>query len=164
MSLSVQQFKSVMGSPAKVFNWNIFIADMPLAQFKAQTTQVPSVASSDMELWYQGEKVLYHGSVEYEHNWVCQVAESQDGIIYNSIYAWRQLVFSQTAGLSGTPLLYKRPVTIQLLNDQKIPYLGWVLKGCYPKQIDTIDLDRANNTEVLKWGITFNFDSWEKLI
>ena len=163
MSLNIQQFKAQMGTPAKLFNWSVFIPNIPTAQFKAQSTQIPAIGSTDIDLFYQGETIKYAGAPEYEHTWTIQIAESQAGDIWNAIWLWRQLVYNQTTGISGPPALYKSPITVLALNDLGVPWLQILIKGAYPKNVDAIDIDRSNNTESWKWNVTFNFDNWDRL-
>ena len=163
MSLNINQFKAQMGAPAKPFLWNVAIPGSELISFKAQTAQLPGVGSTDMDLFYQGETVKYAGTVEYEHTWTLQVAESEDGGVIDFLSTWRALIYEQITGLSGSPGVYKKPITVQALKGDKSSWLSYLIKGCYPKNIDPVDLDRYNNSEAWKWNITFNFDAWNRL-
>jgi len=160
MGLSITDFISNIANPAKSFLWNILIPRLPLSQFVAQTAQFPSVGSTDIDLFYMGQTIKFAGAVEYEHTWVVNIVESEQLIIYNLIYAWRQLIWNQITGTAVIPALYKDDVTVQGLTALGLPWITGILHGVYPKLIDAVELDRSANTEAWKWNVTFSFDSF----
>lgn len=163
MALQVSEFISNIANPAKSFLWNVIVPRLPLVQFTAQTAQFPSVGSTDIDLFYQGQMIKFAGAIEYEHTWVMNFVESETAIIYNALYEWRQLLWDQVTGLAAVPAAYKDRVTVQALTSQGIPWLTARLKGVYPKIVDAVEMDRSANTEAWKWNVTFSFDEWEKI-
>jgi len=160
MSLNIATFAASIGNPAKPFLFEVIVNFLPVLTIRAQTTQYPGVASTDSELYSQGQKILYAGSVEYENTWTVSVAESETGDMYRSIMAWRYMVYDQRTGQLGDPRDYKKIGIVRLKTSINTVWASMTLFGLYPKSIDTLDLDAAANTETVKWNLTFNYDYW----
>lgn len=164
MPLDINQFTQNIASPARLYIWEVVIPGVIDAGFRAQTSQFPSVGSTDIDLFYQGETVKFAGAPEYEHIWTCEFAEGEDGAIYNALYDWRQQIWSQTEFSQQAPAVYKRDIQVNCLkSSDSTPWVSAVLHGCYPKTIDALALDRSANTEAVKWSVQFSFDNWNKV-
>lgn len=157
----MQDFVANVGQPARPYIFSVVIPGISMATFKAQTAQWPGVGSTDIDLFYKGQTIKYAGAVEYEHTWTCQIVESEVGDIYAGLYSWRQLVWSQSTGISAPPALYKREIVLQARTTLDSIWLSGVLHGAYPKTIDPVELDTSANTESWKWNITFSYDWWD---
>lgn len=163
MPLNIEEFKGAIGSPARSFIFDVMIPRIPSATYRAQTAQIPSEGSTDMELFYQGHPVKFHGTVEYEHTWTATFVESENGEFIRGLSAWRQSIYDAETGNSGVPADYKDNIVIKVLRSgDGRPWLTGTLYGAYPKQIEAMDLDRSANTETVKWSISFNFDTWKR--
>lgn len=160
--MHINEFVAAVGNPAKMFLWDVVIPGLPaLTGIRAQTGQVPGVGNTDIDLFHMGQMAKFAGAVEYEHTWAVTIVESEGGDIYNALYQWQQLVNNQADGIGGDPIVYKRDIIFTALTSKGNPWMTKVIKNAYPKNIDTIDMDKAANTEAFKWGVTFNFDWWE---
>jgi len=162
MSLHINEFVASIGNPAKTYLWSIAIPSIAISDLRGQTAQFPGVGSSDIELWYQGQKANFAGGPEYEHTWQVVMAESEKGDIGAAIKAWRQKCWNQTDGSQVVPAEYKEDITIKALRaTDGVAWLTCTLHGAYPKTVDAVDLDRSANTEAWKWSVTFNYDYWD---
>lgn len=162
MALHIQDFTSAINNPAKPFLWDVFIPSLPFTTgIRAQTAQWPGVGSTDIDLFHMGQLAKFSGTVEYEHTWTVAIVESEFGDVYNALYAWRQLVFDQETGVGGNPAIYKRDIEMRALTSEGQPWAIIVLRQCYPKNIDPVDLDKANNTEAWRFNVVWNYDWWE---
>lgn len=161
-NLNVTQFTSSIGSPAKTFLWEVIIPRFDaLGNIRAQTAQFPGEDSTEMELFFQGQKCVFPGSIEFEHTWAAVFAESEKGDFYAELKAWRKEIFDKTAGTAQPPDEVKERITIRGLKAADgEPWIEAILLGAYPKTIDALDLDRSANTESWKWNVTFSYDSW----
>ena len=164
MSLHIDDLKSSIGSPARVFLWDVAIPSLKIASFQAQTSALPGVDSTDMELFYQGQAVKFPGSVEYSQEWTCEIAESEKGNVMTSLFGWRERVFNQKNGKAGDIETVKEDVVIKALKSSDgTAWLTYKLHGVYPKSIGEVSLDRSANTDILQWEIAFSYDWWEKI-
>lgn len=164
MGLHISEFTNSISSPARTYIWSVTIQGFPqLGNLRAQTSQFPMVGSQDIELYYQGQKVLFAGAVEYEHTWKCTFAEDENGQIASALYAWRNDIWQEGAALQQIPTQYKRTVVIKALRSlDGSAWLTGELKGAYLKTIDAVDVDRSAATNAWKWDCTFNYDFWLK--
>ncbi len=163
MPLDINDFKGAIGSPARSFIFDVHIPRISSAVYRAQTAQIPSEASTDIDLFYQGHLVKFHGQVEYEHLWTATFVESETGEFIRDLSRWREQIYNPDTGRSGIPSRYKDIITIKVLrSDNGSPWLTGKLYGAYPKSIDALDLDRSANTETVKWSVQFNFDTWKR--
>ena len=163
MGLFIEEFKTSIGNPARTYIWEIVVPGLAISTFRAQSTEYPSAGSTDVELWYQGQKVLFAGAAEYSYNWACVLAEDDEGLVYKELYKWRQDCWKQEAATQVVPSAYKKDILIKCLKSTDgSPWLQARLHGAYPKTVDVVALDRSANTDAWKWSVTFNFDWWEK--
>jgi len=160
--LHIQEFTSIVGNPAKIFQWEILIPALPISSIKAQSAQFPGVGSTDIDLYHMGQIAKFPGTVEYEHTWQCVIVESESGDVFNAMYEWKQLIHDQKTGFQDSPASFKKDVIIMGISSASIPWIKIVLKQAYPKSIDTLELDKASNTEAWKWTLLFNYDWWQK--
>jgi hypothetical protein len=159
--MQIQDLARVIVNPAKAFMFRVTIPSLPIKSIQVQSAQFPGVSVSDMELWHMGQKMLLPGAKEYDHTWQCTIAESEDGAVFNPIYAWHQLLAHSETGVQESSDDYLRDVIISPLTGAHTPWLECVLKMAYPKTIDPVELDASANTEVYKWVLTFNYSWWK---
>lgn len=158
--MHIADFTSIVGNPAKVFMWEVLIPALPIGSIKAATTQFPGVGSTDIDLYHLGQLAKFPGTVEYEHTWMCSIVESEAGDVFNAMYEWKQLIFDQNTGVMADVAAFKRDVSLSMLTTAGSVWAKVILKGAYPKSIDTLELDKSANTEAVKWNLLFNYDYW----
>lgn len=161
--LHISDFTAILGNPAKMFMWDVDIPALPVESIKAQSSQFPGVASTDIDLFHLGQMAKFAGATEYEHLWACNIVESESGSVFNAMYAWRQLVNNQRDGTQADVSAYKRDITLTMLTSAGSSWAQIVLKQAYPKSIDTVEIDKSANTEAFVWPLQFNYDWWEPL-
>ena len=160
--LHISEFTAIVGNPAKQFLWEVLIPALPISSIKAVSTQFPGSGSTDIDLYHMGQLAKFAGTVEYEHTWQCTIVESESGDVFNAMYEWKQLVFDQKTGVQADVAAYKRDVMLTMLTSINTPWAKIVLKGAYPKDISTVEIDKSANTEAFKWVIMFNYDFWTR--
>lgn len=161
--LHISDFTAIVGNPAKMFLWDVLIPALPISSIKVQSAQFPGVASTDIDLYHMGQMAKFPGSVDYEHTWTCSIVESESGDVFNAMYEWRQLVHNQKTAVQADVAAFKRDIFLTMLTSAGSPWARIVLKQCYPKSLDTIEIDKSSNTDAYKANITFNYDWWERM-
>ena len=159
--LHISDYTAIVGNPAKVFMWDVLIPALPISSIKAQSTQVPGVSLTDIELYHLGQKALFPGTVEYDHNWTCTIVESESGDVFNAMHAWHTLCFDQKTGVMSDVSAVKRDISLTMLTSAGSAWLRLVLKNAYPKTIGSVQIDKSSNSEAYKWELGFNYDWWE---
>jgi hypothetical protein len=160
--MHIADFTAILGNPAKPFMWEVLIPALPINSIQAQSTQFPNSGSTDIDLFHMGQIAKFPGTVEYDHVWPCTIVESESGVVFNSIFEWKQLVFDQSTGIQADVAAFKRNIVLSCLTSANTVWAKCILKGAYPKSIDAVELDKSANTEAYKWVVQFNYDYWEK--
>lgn len=159
--IHISDFTAIVGNPAKAFMWDVLIPALPVSSIKAESSQIPGVSATDIDLWHLGQLAKFVGTVEYDHTWNCTIVESETGDVFNAINAWQQLCFDQKTGVMAVPSVYKRDITLNMLTSSGSTWLSIIIKNAYPKANPALDISKADNTVAIKWNLTFNYDWWE---
>ena len=128
--------------------------------------QIPSflVKSANRPAWdfdehmidYMTQKRKVAGKRTYQ-DWQCSLNEPIDTTVTQGIITWTSLIQQFETGLRGYVSMYKKDVTLELLDGVKNSVSKMILVGAWPKSTNLGTLDYSN-ADVITVEITFSFD------
>lgn len=147
-------------TPAVKNLWKITfpnIVGIQIPSFLAKTAQRPNWTFEDNVIDYMSQKRYYAGKVEFQP-FECMLIEPADTSLTEAIMAWTSLVQEFGTGVRGYVSMYKKPVTLELLDGVKLSIQKWVLNGAWISSTNLGDLDYTDgNTVDVTLTIRYDF-------
>ena len=169
MPLSIDSLKSNLTNPARAYLWEVHIpplgggADEKTLMFRAQSTQMPGRSVGDILVpFMQTAGVRFPGKLTYSHDWACTFLEGEDGVVFDALYNWAQLIVDDGDGTSvGDENLKTVSMDLLLLKTrgQEDVHRHIQLVGCYIKSVTDVALS-YNDQNIVTYNATFSYDYW----
>jgi len=161
--------KANLTNPQREYLWEVLIptpigaGSTETFQVRAQSSQVPGRKNSPIPIPYkQTAGVVVAGKLEYDHTWACTFVEGEDKKVYDAIYSWQQAIVNDLAGVGVGDPLYKTDMFIILQTTAGGTSLQLKLKGAWVQELGAASLS-YDSTNVIKYSVTFAFDTTEKM-
>ena len=168
-NMGVDSLKANLTNPARSYLWDVIIpvpvgdGDNTTYQLRAQSTEIPEVSTGATNIPYkQTGGVEVAGKKVYSHTWACTFLEGEDTLMYDALYGWCQKVVHDVAGVGVGDPLYKTDAYVNLLGVDGSTTKKFKLKGAWIQTIGSTSLSYADDG-VIKYSVTFRFDSFEVL-
>ena len=146
-------------TPALKNLWKISfpnIAGIQIPAYLAKTAQRPTWSFEEWEINYMTQRRYGAGKLTVEP-FECTLNEPIDMAASKALLAWSNLIQEMTTGLRGYVSMYKKDITVELLDGLKNSVQKWTLVGAWPLNIRGGDLDYADGTP-LDITLTIKFD------
>lgn len=123
------------------------------------SSQVPSYTTGVIEVPYFGRKIKIAGDRTYAE-WTTTAMIEEDFGQRKVLEAWAEKVNGHTSNVRqyGSPEDYKEDATIKLYGKQGSVKQAYVLQGCWPVDIGTIELDWNTTDTIGTYTVTWAFD------
>lgn len=162
MSLVSTAYGAVIGNPQNVWNFAVTIPYLNIPALLVQSTTLPSEQLQAMKATYFGEEREFPTKPKVGGDWSFNVVESEYGIIYRAMQRLYSAYYLQTAGavlssgIGSTFDIIVSQRTLLGVSTRKV-----ILKDCYFKGWDAIDLKNDNVTGVTTYKLNFHYN-WMK--
>ena len=157
--LSIEFARSQFEDYLRTFLFTVVFPDSNVLQFAVESSRTPVDTSEDVRLPWMTSEFKLTGKVSFE-DWEVTVRGDINGVVYNALKDWRERVYNKTSGRIGYASEYKRDIQVQLLDLDENPVLSFTLIGAWPKAIQSVDLNMANN-EYVRFTTTFAYDYYQ---
>jgi hypothetical protein len=169
MNMSNATLKSNITNPARVYLWNVIIAqpvgggDTTTLMLRCLTSELPGRSFGTIEVPYkQGPNLQYSGKLKYDHTLACTFIESEDNKTFQAFYNWCQSTIHDVTNIGAGDTDIKTDISLQLITTKDEEYMQIKLKGCWVQSMGKLSLDYSTEGVVML-PITFRFDTWEKV-
>ena len=152
---------AMIENPRKVFNFSIQIAQAPIDPFLAQKVVVPEITADIVEHGDTNHDIKTAGRVKYSTVNIEKIMTTSgaDNYMFDWLYSCQDPIIG--GGL--IPTAYKRTITITELAEDGTSILNtWVLTGCWPSKINSMNLSRTDSDNTME-SIEICVDKIEKL-
>ncbi len=146
-------------TPAVKNLWKITfpsLGGLQIPSFLAKSTSRPQWTFEDNVIDYMSQKRYFAGKVEFQQ-FDCIIIEPIDAFLTDAIMAWTSLVQEFNTGLRGYVSMYKKNLTLELLDGVKNSIQKWVLIGSWIVSTNLGDLDYTDSNTV-DVTLTFRYD------
>lgn len=164
--MNVDALKANLTNPARSYLWEILFVN-PIGggsseslRLRCQSTAVPGFNFGSIVIPFkQTPGVKFPGKLNMSHTWTSVFIEGMDKKIFDSIYAWRQFVVNDVAGIGGPDTAIKSNIFLNLLDANGDYTSKFKLIGCYPESMDDTPLAYDDESE-LRYSVTWSYDYW----
>lgn len=134
---------------------------------RTKTCSIPGRGNEEIESVFMGMRQWFPGRPTIPNKLTLSIDETEDMIIAQALYAWRQRIFdidpaSPTAGYSKATNKRAMSTTIILrmykYNGVKLPN-DIVFTNAWPSECPDIELAMTGN-EKISYSVTFTYDYW----
>ena len=132
------------------------IAGQQIPAFLAKTANRPSWTFDEWQIDYISQRRFGAAKVTFDP-FECTLVESIDAIASKALLTWVNLIQEFTTGLRGYVSMYKKDVTVELLDGLKNSVQKWTLKGAWPQTARLGDMDYTDGTP-LEITLTLRYD------
>ena len=166
--MSRSSLNDMLGSivdPALPWNFDLVIDRLPTGvsgnvrdiTIRCQTTSMPGVQFSPVEVEAHGVKLKYRGRKQYQNTIECQFIENVDWSTYQLFKEWANLQLNWTNNTGSSSAIYKTTGTIITYDDAGNVTKEQAIKGLWIEQIQDIQLDGSQDGYVQP-NVTFSYD------
>jgi len=152
--LQVQDYTPAVQNLWKVTFPNILGIKIP--SFAIKTAKRPGWSFEEYTIDYMGSKRYGAGKLEYE-TWEFTSNEPIDISVTKGLIAWSSLIQEFNTNKRGYVSLYKKPITVEILDGFENVINKWVLEGAWPVSVDGGSLDYTSG-EPIEVSCTLRFD------
>ena len=148
-------------NPRKVFNFSIQVMGAPIDPFLSQKVVVPEISADVVEHGDTNHDIKTAGRVKYSMVQVEKIMTTSgaDNYFFDWLYSCQDPIIG--GGLN--PTAYKRTITITELAEDGTSILNtWVLTGCWPSKINSMNLSRTESDNTME-SLELCVDKIEKL-
>ena len=169
MSMSIDGLKNNLTNPLRTYTWDVTFfspvgGEGTTLSLRCQSASKPGRSVGSIAVPYkQSAGIQYPGKLAYSHDWTLTFIEGEDKKVYDAIYLWKNAVVTDKGQFSLGDNLIKADLYLTLSStaDEIVEKIRVI--GCFPKEIGAVSLDYSTE-DIVKYEVTFSFDSWEKLL
>lgn len=152
--LQLQDYTPAVQNLWKVTFPNILGIKLP--SFTIKTATRPAWSFEEYIIDYMGQKRYGAGKVEFEP-FEFTSNEPVDISVTKALIAWSSLIQEFNTGKRGYVSLYKKPVTVEILDGFENVINRWVLEGAFPQSVNGGTLDYSTG-EPIEVSCTLRYD------
>lgn len=159
VSFSIQDLVFKDYTPGVKHLWKLSFPNVlgtSIPAFLVRSAARPSWTYSEFMVEYMAGKRFFAGKAEYEPITVTLI-EPIDSTAAKALLTWCLAIYEPISGVKTWPVMYKRNLTLELLDGTKFVYQKWTLVGAWPQSVNGGDLDYTS-TDPVEWSITFRYD------
>ena len=126
--------------------------------FLCNATQVPALTMGVIEVPYMGRKIKVAGDRTYAE-WTTTLFIEENFDVRDYLENWQSLINGPADNVRDSVWNeYKKEATIKLYNKKGEVLREYVLQGCWPTDVGTIDLDWNTTDTLATYQVTWAFD------
>lgn len=160
-----------VGDYQSLFRWNLIfsakpsgvpgLADTDALNFRCESTDLPKLSDSKMEINIRGHKVYQPGIHNYSGSITLNFAETVDSTIKKFIKAWRDAKWAVRTGQAAAPVsALKGVITLHQLNNQDVAVWEYKLHGVMIEDYELGQLD-GQSSDIQRPSMTVSYDYFE---
>lgn len=165
MAFSVTSFKED-GLPLGGYRPSLFEVQCTYAgqqlNMLANASQVPAMTMGLIEVPYFGRKIKLAGDRTYAE-WTTVLFMEEDPTVRDTLEQWQMdMNKADTNERALVNESYKKDAEVFLYGKDGSIFRTYSLKGCWPSDVGTIELDWGNNDALATYSVTWQFDYMDK--
>jgi hypothetical protein len=166
--MNINGFKATVQNIARPTLFDVMISgpavqtmDMELLQFTCKAASLPASTFGKIEVPFYGRKVNMPGDRLFQE-WQTTVILDSDFTIYKQLMNWHQKMSDAAGNVSLTANVnaFKCDAIIKSYDTAGNPGITGQLTGCWPGEIQQLDLAWDQNDSTLDLIVSWNFDYW----
>ena len=168
-NFGTDSLKVNLTNPQRTYLWEVLVpapigdGDTLTFQVRAQSTSIPGRKNAPIPIPYkQTAGVRVAGKLEYDHDWTCTFVEGEDHKVLDAVQSWQQAIVHDVAGVGLGDPFYKTDVYLTLQSVAGGDNVKFKMKGAWISSIASLPVGYETN-DVVKYNVTFTFDSFEKV-
>ncbi len=160
----LQQLNTSIKSPMRLFTWMVGFPAVAgieggVPNIRAQSTSLPSLRITQIELWNWGLKAKYAGQVQFDNAIDFTIADDEDLNIHTWMLEWMKLSINLETGLVQPKPDYVKDFPIHLMNVQNESILRtFLMAQAWPASVGPVALEKSRNADSMKFTVTFVYD------
>lgn len=168
MGISLNDFKSKVKDGARPNRFLITI-DSPFGgtnseelSYLIKASSIPSFNIGEIELNWQGQKAKISGDPTFD-DWSVTFINDYGFKAKSTIEKWLFSIANTTTNDRTEQSEYKADILIEQLGRKGEVLASYKMIGAYPKTMDAIDLSMESNDTLEEFGVTFAYDTFERM-
>jgi len=169
MSLSLEDFKQNIADLARPNRFKVSFSGEIVSKvgitdghsYLVKAASIPGRSVGDLEFHWFGRAYHIAGDPSYEDMEITFLNDYEFDL-RGSIEAWMDYVVDSNTNEHGSHMDYKAEIKITQIGRTSEDILAeYVLKGCHPKDIRSIDLSMENSDQIEEFSVTFSNHGWK---
>jgi len=167
---NVDTFKSkLIGGGARANLFKVIINNPPagaglnteLLSFTCKGAQLPASVVAQIDVPFRGRQLKVAGDRTFD-TWSPTIINDTDFRIRNAMERWMNGInaHSDNSGLTN-PVDYQADLIVEQLDRDGSTLKTYNFRGCFPTNIDPIDLSYDPAAAIEEFGVTFQVQYWE---
>jgi hypothetical protein len=156
MSVKQVAFTAAMfPAPKKVYDFIIVNPEMVLASLLVEATTYPAIGLGVVAIPIKGENVYRPTVPEIGGVWRCRIPESELMMAKESLIYGQSKIYS----ISGLMTNRIKSLTLIPLGPYNLPLPPIILKDCWMKSREGVELNNSDPTVAWKWNVEFYYSA-----
>jgi len=167
MGIALNDFKAKVGDVARpnrflfTFASPVGGADSETISYLCKGAQLPSKGIGEIILNWQGMQNKIAGDPVFEDLTLTFINDyEQQG--RKTMEDWMKYISDQTTNDRESQVNYKVDASVQLLGRKGEIIANFKMYGCWPKQLDAVDLNSESTDQMSEFGCSLGMDYWER--
>lgn len=135
-----------------------------IAPFRVKSSQVPASITGVIPIPYMGRTIKAAGDRNFQP-WTCTIMEDEDWAVRNALEKWNSDINTFEGNMrnysDAAMANYKTTAMVYTLGKTGNITRAYKLEGFWPSQIGQIQMEWANQNQIIQYDVTFEFDWME---
>ena len=135
--------------------------DVEITSFLCEAAQLPGSVMGVITIPFRGRQLKIAGDRTFD-TWTPTIINDTDFKVRDSMERWMNGINAHKAntGLS-TPVDYQADLVVEQLDRDESVLKTYNFRGCFPTNVQPIDLSYATNDEIERFQVEFQVQYWE---
>lgn len=167
--LSIDDFKAKLvggGSRSNLFrvkiNYPTYVGgDSEISSFMIKSAQLPASTMAEIVVPFRGRQLKIAGDRTFEP-WTVTVINDTNFAVRDAMERWSNGINAHSANTGITnPTDYQSDLIVEQLDKDGTVIKTYNFRGCFPTNIDAIELSYESENQIEEFGVTFQVQYWE---
>lgn len=134
--------------------------------FTCISAQIPGRTINEIQVPFLNNKIKVAGDEQFDP-WTVQILNDIDYLVRNQLENWMSQIKShgQTQGATRMLDYMRTGYVVQLdQNAEPVPNAMYELQYMWPTTLDQIDLNFESGDEIERYGCTFAYTRWKRMV
>ena len=135
--------------------------DVEITSFLCEAAQLPGSIMGVITIPFRGRQLKIAGDRTFD-TWTPTIINDTDFKVRDSMERWMNGINAHRANTGiSTPVDYQADLVVEQLDRDESVLKTYNFRGCFPTNVQPIDLSYANNDEIERFAVEFQVQYWE---